>query len=209
MQASAQYPLSPRRREISGDLPPPVSSSWGQRGVTLNHLFGLSPHGTVPRDEIRKTPPFTLTTVPGQVLAVMAHSGVVFVWSRHAHLDRLNGSVFMHALASSWFQNAQDFPSSAGRRCGIYEGPVVKPVGADFIAQKVFCEHPLHRRRRSICPGTDPSLQARVQASAQHPLSPRRREISGDLPPPVSSSWGQRGVTLNHLFGLSPHGTVP
>src|SRR5438034_763652 len=39
---------------------------------------GSVPTGKVPINEIRKTPPFTLTTVPGEYQAVMPWPGVVF-----------------------------------------------------------------------------------------------------------------------------------
>ena len=76
---------------------------------------GSVPTGTVPINEIRKTPPFTRTTVPGKHQAVMPCFGVVFQ-SRHVHLDRLNGSRFTHALLPSSTQRIR-------RTSGSKRGP--------------------------------------------------------------------------------------
>ena len=61
---SSQHPLSPRRREIP-DLPSyRILRAGADVACTLKHLFGIVPEGTSPLNEIRKTPPFTRTTVP-------------------------------------------------------------------------------------------------------------------------------------------------
>ena|SRR5690349_12191062 len=77
MCPSSQHPLSPRRREINNALPPGFFE-LGRRDVTLKHLSGLIPQGNVPCNEIRKTPPFTQSTVPCLRQAVMPLLGVVF-----------------------------------------------------------------------------------------------------------------------------------
>jgi hypothetical protein len=81
--ASAHHPLSPRRREIpAASSSQPGTSSQADVACTLNHLSGLIPGRNVPFNEIRQTPPFTLSTVPAKRLAVMACLGVVFRSSR-------------------------------------------------------------------------------------------------------------------------------
>src|SRR5690349_9953246 len=70
--------------EAEGDpkqAPSCGSSSWADGTFTLMHLSGLAPKGNVPLNEIRKTPPFTRTTVPCPRQAVMPCFGVVFTES--------------------------------------------------------------------------------------------------------------------------------
>src|SRR5208283_1536372 len=65
---------------------------------------------------------------------------------------------------------------SSRKNKAIYERPVVKRGGADFVSRAPA--HPLRRRLQSIWPISDLSADELVVQPATHPLSPRPREIA-------------------------------
>lgn len=84
--------------EAEGDHHPPPFFELGRRGVYAQASIRDHSRREVPFNEIRKTPPFTRTTVPVPDWPSCHASGSSFL-GRHVHLVRLNGSCLFVVVA--------------------------------------------------------------------------------------------------------------
>ena len=97
-------------------------------------------------------------------------------------------------------------PATFAPEHGIYEGPVVKPKKVQiFDEQKSAATSPSPSASVDLPSHRSTPMRGELHPSAQHPLSPRRREIVADLPPPLLLRAGADvAQTLKHLSGFSP-----